>query len=263
MNKIRINDVEIAYRDAGAGRALVFLHAFPLNQSMWDGQFDLFAADHRVVSFDWRGFGSSTIGSRSSTMDVFAEDLAGLLDALGIARATLCAVSMGGYAAFAFYRRFAHRVEGLVLSDTRATPDTEEGRAKRRQMAELALESGPSAIAGEMVDKLLGETTRGTNQALVTRVREMIEANRSEALAAALQGMAERADSTDLLSRIDVPTLIIVGSEDKLTPLEDAERMAQGISGAQLEVIAHAGHLPNLERGEDFNRLLAGFLAAH
>jgi pimeloyl-ACP methyl ester carboxylesterase len=111
MKKIRINDLELAYRDEGEGEPLVFLHAFPLNQAMWDEQIDAFSTDYRVITFDWRGFGASTPGERRVTMDVFADDLAGLYDALKIRSATICGLSMGGYAALAFYRRFSSRVK--------------------------------------------------------------------------------------------------------------------------------------------------------
>jgi 3-oxoadipate enol-lactonase len=262
MKKIRINDVELACRDEGKGQSVVFLHAFPLNQSMWDEQIDAFSPDYRIITFDWRGFGASTQGERRVTMDVFAEDLRGLIDALQIESATICGLSMGGYAALAFYRRFADRVKSLILCDTRATADTEEAKATRLHTAESVRASGPSAIAGQMTTKLLGTTTIGTRPALVARVQEMIESNRSEAIVQAQEGMAARSDSNEVLGRIDCPTLVVVGSDDQLTPQEEVKRMADGITGARFEVIPQAGHLPNLERPAEFNRLLADFLAS-
>lgn len=260
MIKIRVNDIEIACRDEGAGSALVFLHAFPLDQSIWNEQVAAFTPDYRVITCDWRGFGGTSLGSRPPGMDTFAEDLAGLLDALNVERATLCALSMGGYGTFAFYRRFAERVEALILCDTRATPDTEEGKSNRRQLAARVLEGGPLVVAEAMMTKLLGATTLAERPAVVARVQAIIEATSAEAIAAALHGMAGRADSTDLLGGINIPTLVLVGEEDTLTPPEEAERMAQAIPGVRYEIIPEAGHLPNLERPDEFNRLLAGFL---
>ena len=130
--------MEICYRDEGKGQPLVFLHAFPLDQSMWDDQVSHFATGYRVITLDWRGFGKSSLGEGPSTMAAFASDLAGLLDSLKIERATICGLSMGGYAAMAFLREHGHRVQALVLADTRATADTDEARQNRLKMAALA-----------------------------------------------------------------------------------------------------------------------------
>lgn len=260
MKKARVNGVELAYRDEGAGAPLVFLHAFPLNQTMWDGQVTAFAGRRRVVTFDWRGFGASSAGGGISGMDVLADDLAGLLDELQIGRAAICGLSMGGYAAFAFARRRADRVEALILADTRPTPDTEEGKQGRRDAAELVRQSGPAAIAERMLPKLLGPTTRRDRPQVLSQVRAMIEANRPEGIAQASLGMAEREDATPLLGQLSCPTLVIVGNEDQLTPPSDSEKMSRLIPGARLAVIPGAGHLSNLEQPEVFNRHLAEFL---
>jgi len=260
MKRIKINDVELACRDEGWGVPVVLLHAFPLDQRMWDEQVAAFAARHRVVTFDWRGFGRSTLGETASTMEVFADDVAGLLDALEIERAVICGLSMGGYAAFAFYRKYAERVAALILADTRPGPDTDEGKRGRYEMAELARCSGASALVEKMIPKLLGATTQQTKPHIVERVRAMIESNNAEGIARALHGMAERADSTELLAQINCPTLVIVGSEDGLTSPSEAEKMSQGISGARLVTIAGAGHLSNLEQPDEFNRAVSDFL---
>lgn len=260
MNKIEVNGVQVAYRDEGAGEAVVFLHAFPLNQTMWDEQVAALSRNYRVITCDWRGFGASDVGDAGATMDIFADDLAALLNELQIERATICGLSMGGYAAFAFYRKYANRVKALLLADTRATADTEEGKQGRYEMAELARKSGAEALVEPMMPKLLGATSLQSKPALVERVQQMIRAAQAEGIAQALLGMAQRADATDMLAQITCPTLIIVGSEDKLTPPSDAEKMSQAIPSAQLEVIAQAGHLSNLEQSEAFNRLVADFL---
>lgn len=262
MNEILAGGVQLAYHDVGAGEPIVFLHAFPLNQTMWNEQVAALSRNYRVITFDWRGFGASDAGETEVTMNVFADDLAALLDELQIESATICGLSMGGYAAFAFYRKYAHRVKALILADTRASADTEEGKKGRYEMAALARKSGAAALVEPMTPKLLGVTSLQNKPTLVERVQQMIRAAQSEGVARALLAMAQRDDATDLLAHINCPTLIIVGSEDKLTPPSDAEKMSQSIPRARLEVIATAGHLSNLEQSETFNRLVADFLQA-
>ncbi len=260
MKKLNINNVELAYRDEGRGEPIVFLHAFPLNQTMWDNQVAEFRSTYRIITFDWRGFGASSVGSENHGLTDFADDLANLLDELKIRSAIICGLSMGGYSAFAFYRKYADRVKALVLCDTRAAADTEEGKSARYEMAELARQRGVQALIEIMTPKLLGETTLKDKPQIVEQVKKMIEAAHSEGIAKALIGMAQRADSTELLARIICPTLIIVGDEDKLTPPADAEKMNRAIASSQLRVIENAGHLPNLEEPDSFNQALANFL---
>ncbi len=260
LERKRINGVEINYRDEGAGKPIVFLHAFPLNQCMWDEQVAYFSAHHRVVTFDWRGFGNSELGSDSLTLETFADDLASLLNELTIEQAIICGLSMGGYAAFSFYRKYAPRVAALILADTRPGTDTEEGKKARIEMAALVRQLGPTALLEKLIPRLLGPTTRQTKPEVVARVQKMIAENQTEGIARALLCMAERPDSTRLLSQIESPTLIIAGSEDELTPPAEAEEMRDGIPHASLEVIYQAGHLSNLEQPDAFNKAVANFL---
>lgn len=260
MKKIKINDVELAYRDEGAGNAIVFLHAFPLNQSMWDEQVAEFAATHRVITFDWRGFGESGMSSTHSSMPVFADDLAELLNLLEIEKTIICGLSMGGYATFAFYRKYAERVNALILCDTRAAADTDEAKRGRYEMAELARTKGASAISEKMIPKLLGETTQKNRPNIADRIRSMIEAAQPEGIAQALIGMAQRENSTELLPMMACPSLVVVGNEDNLTPPTDAEKLADSIKASRLEVINEAGHLSNLEQPASFNQAIGRFL---
>jgi 3-oxoadipate enol-lactonase len=261
MKTALINNVSISYRDEGTGKPIVFLHAFPLSQRMWDDQAAAFSLAHRVITFDWRGFGESSLPESPSDMTAFADDLAGLMDFLELDRAVICGLSMGGYAAFSFLRTYAHRVEALILADTRATADTEEGRRNRLTMTSLVREEGPSAIVEQMTSRLLGAKSLHDNPHAVGRVRTMIEANRSEGIARALLGMAARPDSTALLADVRCPTLIIVGEDDVLTPPSESEAMARGIAGSKLSIIPGVGHLPNIENPHEFNRILEEFLS--
>ncbi len=262
MKTARVNNVVLSYRDSGSGNPLVFLHAFPLNQSMWNDQVAEFSKTFRVITLDWRGFGGSSLSEEPSTMAIYADDLAGLLDHLEIDRATICGLSMGGYAAFSFLGKYPDRIEALVLADTRATSDSEATRENRRLMAVLAREKGPAAIADQIVSKLLGSKTMANNPAIVARVRTMIEGNGAEGIARALLGMAERPDSTPLLAGIRCQTLIVVGEDDSLTPPSEAELMAKSVAGAQLAIIPGVGHLPNLELPQEFNRVVRAFLSS-
>jgi 3-oxoadipate enol-lactonase len=193
-------------------------------------------------------------------MGEMAEDVAALLDTLHVERAVLGGLSMGGYVAFEFFRSFPRRVRALVLADTRPQADTGEGRRTREETAQRALRDGMGPIADSMLPKLLSAATREREPEVVERVRAMILGTKPAGAAAALRAMAVRRDQTDLLPSIDVPTLIIVGSEDQLTPPSDAEVMNAKIKHARLVRIEGAAHLSNVERPEEFNRALGDFV---
>jgi 3-oxoadipate enol-lactonase len=238
----------------------VFLHAFPLGMAMWDAQAAALEPSHRVVRFDARGFGSSPPGDGLLTMERIAEDTVALLDHLGLPQAAVCGLSMGGYAAFALWARYPRRVNALVLADTRAGADSEEAKKGRADLAEKVRLQGPEAAAEAFLPKLLGETTRRERPELVARVREMILANPARGIRDALFGLAARADSTDRLRSIDVPTLVVVGEEDTVTPPAEAEKMQQQVAGSRLVKLPRAGHLANLEDPSGFNASLREFL---
>jgi pimeloyl-ACP methyl ester carboxylesterase len=256
----RVREIEIAYDDVGAGLPVVLLHGFPFNRTMWREQIEAVKDSHRVVAPDLRGLGETTVADAPATMEEMARDVAALLDELRITRCVLGGLSMGGYVALAFYRLFPRRVRALLLADTRAQADTEEGRRTREETAERALKEGMTVIADAMLPKLLTHTTHMKHPERVERVRELILATSPKGAAAALRGMAERRDQTRLLADIIQPTLIIVGSEDQITPPADSETMRREIRGSRLEVLEGAGHVSNIERAEEFNRALTKFL---
>jgi pimeloyl-ACP methyl ester carboxylesterase len=258
--KALIDGVEIEYEAAGSGTAVLLFHAFPLGLLMWDAQAEALAATHRVVRFDARGFGGSGLGEGPLTMERIADDAAALLDHLGIDRAVVGGCSMGGYAAFAFVRRHPQRLAGLVLQDTRAGADTAEARANRATMAAKVLAEGAPAAVDAFLPKLVGETTHRERPAVVAGLRERILATPPQAIANALHGLAARADSRETLPTIEVPTLVLVGTEDVLTPPGEAATMAAAIPRARLDVIPGAGHLANLERPDAVNAALRAFL---
>src|SRR5215217_8306526 len=261
MTFARINNINLAYTDSGAGRPIVLIHGYPFNRSLWIEQISALSSSYRVIAPDLRGFGDSDASQDPSTMDRLAADVAALMDHLEIARATIGGLSMGGYVALAFYKQFASRVRALVLADTRAQADTAEAKQTREQQAEKALSEGMAGIADAMLPKLLTPETVSKHPDIVKRVRDMMLQTKPEGAAAALRGMAEREDQTALLPKITVPTLILVGAEDAITPVADSENMHHAIDNSRLVVLDHAGHVSNLERTLQFNDELLHFLS--
>ncbi|HZB43975.1 MAG TPA: alpha/beta fold hydrolase [Pyrinomonadaceae bacterium] len=259
----RVRGIEIAYDDsAGAGAPVVLLHGFPFNRSLWREQAAALGAAHRFVTPDLRGHGGTTVTGGRATMEAMAEDVAALLDELGLNRVVLGGLSMGGYVALAFYRLFPERVRALVLADTRPQADDDKARQTREETAQRALREGMGVIVESMLPKMLAPATLEGEPHVVSRMREMMLGTEPEGAAAALRGMAVRRDQTDLLERIKVPTLIVVGAEDAITPPKDSGTMHALISGSLMNVIAGAGHVSNVERPAEFNRALAEFLEA-
>lgn len=256
----QINGITLAYNDQGSGLSIIFLHAFPLNRTMWAEQEKAFSSQFRVVTIDLRGHGESDAPLWRYTLDQAADDVIGLLDHLSIRQAVFVGLSMGGYVLFALYRKYADRVKGLVLADTRAQADTAEGKEARFQMAQTAYQKGPSAIADIMIPKLLSPATVQTKPGLVRHVRAMIVGNQISGIAGDLMAMAERPDSVTLLKHITVPTQIIVGELDLPTPPSDAKLMADLIPNARLAIIPAAAHLSNLEKPDTFNNIVSEFV---
>ena len=250
----------LAYEEAGEGPPVVLLHGFPHDGSLWAPQASAFASCCRCIMPDLRGFGKSPVEPPYSG-DQYADDVAALLDRLGIERAMVGGLSMGGYIALALWRRHRERVRALLLADTKAGADTDETREKRRQQVALVRERGASVLADQLLPTMLGARTRERQPHVVAITRAMIAAAPVEGIVGALEAMMNRPDSTPTLATIDVPTVVIVGSEDTATPVAEANRLHLGISGSRLEVIAGAGHLSNLERPAAFNHVLNEFLA--
>jgi 3-oxoadipate enol-lactonase len=257
--KTTIRGIEIGYDEAGSGTPVVLLHGFPFNRSMWSEQIEALTVRHRVLAPDLRGHGETT-ATEATTMEDMARDVSALMEQRNISRAAVCGLSMGGYVALALMRMFPLRARALVLADTRAGEDTEEARANREVQAQKVLQEGMAAIVDTMLPKLLTRQTLTKNPSLVSRVREMILKTNPVGAAAALRAMAQRRNQTSFLSRIVAPALIIVGREDAITPVAEAELIHREIGGSRLEVIEDAGHLSNLEQPERFNEALTRFL---
>ena len=240
-------------------RHIIFLHAFPLNAAMWQPQLDAVPAGWRVIAPDYRGFGESSPPAPAATMNDLAGDVVDLLDHLEIHETIVAGCSMGGYVAFELLASAPNYVKGLVLIDTRAGADTEEGKAGRRKMIEKVGKEGARAIADDMTPKLLGASTERDRPDLVTHVHAMIAATDPKAIAMAINAMMGRKDMTPSLGAIKVPTLIIAGAEDTLMPAAAMQQMHAAIKGARFHTIDAAGHLPSLEQAAAFDAALQEF----
>jgi 3-oxoadipate enol-lactonase len=260
MSHIQIDDTKIAFDDFGSGRPLVLIHGYPFNRTLWNDQVASLSDSFRVITIDLRGFGESDASESPATMSRMAQDVARLLDNLEISTATIGGLSMGGYVVLSFYKQFASRVDALVLADTRAQADTEEGKQTRVQQRDKILAEGMAGIAAAMLPKLLTAVTVRERAEVVKRVRDLMVKTKPSGAAAALMGMADREDQTALLSQIAVPTLILVGREDSITPVQDSELMHDKIDGSKLVILENAAHVSNIEQADLFNAALGSFL---
>jgi len=244
---------------------LLFLHGFPFSPAMWELQRAAFEAKgYRVVAPDLRLEGE--IGPDGlpapATMERMAEAALAALDEAGAAQSVVCGLSMGGYAALALYALAPERVNGLVLTDTRAEADSEEGRAGRRAVAEKAMAQGGFPDPDALLSKLVSPATKADKPDVVDAIRRMILEASPAAIASAALGMAVRPDRTALLPTIRVPALVIVGEHDSITPPDAARAMASAIPGSELVVLTDAGHVSNMEQPERFNRALLDWLSS-
>jgi pimeloyl-ACP methyl ester carboxylesterase len=239
---------------------LVLLHAFPLNSTMWDGQRTLASGGWRVLAPDLRGTNGGDGDPPAASVDDYAGDVIDLLDALHVKDAVVGGLSLGGYVAFALFRLAPTYIRGLILADTRAEADTPQSIEGRKRMLALLDEKGPEAIAADMLPKLLRPATHEKRPDMVQAVRKIILSNSAQSIGSAINALMTRPDSTPLLHKIHVPTLIIVGDEDTATPPAASEKMQTAIAGSELAVIPASGHLSNIEQPETFNRTVASFL---
>jgi 3-oxoadipate enol-lactonase len=259
MSTADVNGITIGYDDEGTGDVLVLVHGHPFDRSMWRPQVERFTAEGwRVIAADLRGYGESTVVPGTTPLPVFASDIAALLTHLGVDEFVLGGLSMGGQIVMECARLFPQRIRGLILADTFAQPETGDGRRKRHEMADRLLREGMSGYATEVLWKMVAPH----NVAAGEHVAKMMHNAPPEGAAAALRGRADRPDYTDLLGTITVPTLVVVGSDDEYTPVEDAKYMHERVPGSTLVVVDGAAHMPNLERPEEFNKAVTELLVS-
>jgi 3-oxoadipate enol-lactonase len=258
-----VHGIDLAFDDNGGGLPVLFVHGFPLDRTLWVHQRRALSARVRCIVPDLRGFGDSgTAGPYS--MDQYADDLVGLLDHLDIESAAVCGLSMGGYVAMAMWRRHPARMRALVLCDTRMGPDTEVARERRNDVIALANREGAGAIARAQIGGLVGASTRQRAPDVEASLLAMMARQPVAGIVGALGALRDRPDSRETLRSISVPTLVLVGDEDALTPPADAQAMLDALpesAAARLQVIAGAGHVTCLERPAAVTHALADFLA--
>lgn len=255
-------DVMLFSETHGSGAPLVLLHPFPTDHRFWQPVLPYLTPRYRVLTPDLRGSGESNAGDGPATMAKHAEDIERICAAAALGKAVFVGLSIGGYVLFEFWRRHPERVAALVLADTRATSETPESRANRLKSIADIQAHGPAPFVEGMAPKLLGATTRKNRPDVVRAAMAIMNESTVAGITALQQGMAERPDSVPTLKTINVPTLIVVGEEDTLTPATDAEQMRQGIAGSRLVKVPAAGHLSAFEQPEVWGKELRAFLDA-
>lgn len=262
MTTAFVNGITVAFDDAGEGPdTLLLVHGHPFDRTMWAPQLRAARdAGWRVLVPDLRGYGETTVVPGTTTLDVFADDLAALLDHLGVEDVVIGGLSMGGQIVMEFARRHAHRVRGMVLAATFPQAETEEGRRNRNAMADRLLREGMSGYADEVLPRMLAARSIATLPAVAAHVTAMMRATDPRGAAAALRGRAERPSYDGTLASLAVPALVVVGSEDAFTTRGDAERMHGLLRGSELLWLEGVGHMPNLESTAAFDAALVRFL---
>jgi pimeloyl-ACP methyl ester carboxylesterase len=250
--------MSLACDDVGRGKPVVLLHAFPLCRAMWRPQLEALRDTCRVIAPDLRGFGDSPLAEGAATAETMADDVAALLREKGVSEpVVLGGLSMGGYVAFAFVRKYADRLRGLILADTRAEADDDAARANRDKLIAFASANPAGAVVEQMLPRLVAPNAPAE---VVEEVRRLGSAQKPAGIVAALKALRDRPDSTSTLGQVRVPALVIVGKEDVLTPLALSEKMVALLPDARLHVIEGAGHLSNLEQPAAFNEAVRGFV---
>jgi pimeloyl-ACP methyl ester carboxylesterase len=261
VSTIALQGITVGFDDEGSGDALVLVHGHPFNRSMWRPQVERFSrSGWRVIAPDLRGYGESTVVPGKTTLETSAHDIAGLLDRLEVERIVLGGLSMGGQIVMEFHRLFPERIRALLLADTSSQAETESGKASRNEAADRLLREGMAPYAEEVLPKMVAPHNVRALPGVAEHVLEMMRATSPEGAAAALRGRAERPDYVDMLARIAVPTLVVVGRDDEFTPISDAQLMHDRIPNASLVIVDEAAHMPNLERPIAFNGALQHFL---
>jgi YbgC/YbaW family acyl-CoA thioester hydrolase len=260
VSRITVNGVSLAVEQKGEGPAVLFIHGYPFDHNVWRYQIDHLDRVRRIAP-DLRGMGASDAPDLGYSIRTYADDLAALLDTLGVDEVVLVGLSMGGYVAFECIRQWRHRVRGLALVDTRAEPDTADGRRARDAAMAQARDGGSAAIAAAMLPKLMSEEARRDHPRVAERLRKMMERTPVAGIVGALAAMRDRPDSRPLLETLGgIPTVVIVGEQDEVTPVASARAMAEAIPNARLVVLPEAGHVAPMEQPERVTGALMGFL---
>jgi 3-oxoadipate enol-lactonase len=260
--KAVVNEVEIHYIDVGDSDALpiVLIHGFPFSHEMWAPQIAFLEKRFRVVAYDLRGHGKSGVGDGQYTLEFFVDDLVGLLDYLEIEKAALCGLSMGGYIALRFAERNPERLLALILADTQAKADSNDAKLRRAAAIKSVKTNGVKAYADSFVKSVFAPQTFASKSDVVEAIKRIIRSNSSLGICGALLALLSRTETTEALPGIKVPTLILVGEQDALTPPSASQEMHTRIPNSEIHLILNAAHMSNLENSGVFNKYLLDFL---
>lgn len=258
---VNVNNFNLSYDDLGEGAMpIIFLHGFPFDKTMWQKQLDFFKTTHRVIACDIRGFGKSTDEESHLSMDLFANDLILFIDKLGLEKVIICGLSMGGFITLNAMQRFPSRFEALILCDTQCVADSYEVKVKRYKTIEEIKEYGVANFNEGFIKNVFHEDSIANKPELVEQLRTVVFANSQHIITQGLLALAERSETCSILDKIFIPTLIICGREDIVTPLDESKFMNKNIMGSVLHVINNAGHVSNLEEPGRFNKHIRDFL---
>lgn len=257
-----INYFNLSYDDLGEGQnPIIFLHGFPFDKSMWKDQLEALAPNYRVIACDIRGFGRSIDEITSLSIELFSMDLARFMAALGLKKAVICGLSMGGYVALNFQLKYPELVSALILCDTQCISDTKEVADGRLIEIKEIEEHGSAEFNKKFIQKVFYKESLVEKKDLVEKLTGVVNSNSRHIIAEGLRALSGRTETCSTLSEIAVPVLIICGREDQVTPLVQSEYMHKAIQGSTIKVIEKAGHVSNLEQPEIFNSHLIDFLA--
>ena len=256
----KISGFTVAYDDLGEGYPVIFLHGFPFNKSMWSEQHIMAQYNIRIIAPDLRGFGNSHDDSYELSMDLFADDLIELMNVLLLEKVAVCGLSMGGYIALNAIKRYPKRFSALILCDTQCNTDTEEGKAKRYKSIEFIKSNGLSDFTETFIKNALHPASFSQKPELVTNLMKMMLSNSENAYTRGLKSLAERKETCSNLDQIDVPALVICGSDDSLTPVSKSQYLHEQIIGSRISIIQNAGHISNMEQPEIYNQILLDFI---
>ena len=260
--RMTVNNLTVSYNDEGPdeAQAIIFIHGFPFNKSMWDMQVEALKDTYRVIAYDIRGHGKSDAGNEDFSIELFVNDLLLLMNTLKLNKTMLCGLSMGGYIALNAIENYPERFDALVLSDTQCIADTPEVKEKRMKAIESIRENGVEKYADESIKNLFASESFTTKTEEIKAVREMIVQTSEQSLCNTLLALSMRKETCSKLPAIKVPVLIMVGTEDKVTPPAEARWMHKKIQDSLLVPIEDAGHIANMENPLGFNDTLKKFV---
>jgi 3-oxoadipate enol-lactonase len=259
--KLSFNNFETSYNIFGDGKIpVIFIHGFPFDKSTWQPQMDFLSKTNRVIAYDIRGFGKSTINEEEESIGLFADDLILFMDALNIDKAIVCGLSMGGYILLNAANKYPNRFSGIILSDTQCIADTAEIKEKRNETISKINDTGINDFTDSFIENIFCDKTLELKKDIVEKVRNIILSAKQQSIIRTLGVLAQRSETCADLSKIKIPTLIICGREDKVTPLEQSKFLNGSIPNSILNIIDDAGHLSNLEQPEQFNKTLKKFI---